>query len=83
MEREIGSLEKGKRADLILVETSAAHLLPLYNVYSQLVYSIKGCDVRTSIINGKVVMLEGKVLTMNEQRVLQKAREYQLIVGSR
>ena len=83
MEREIGSLEKGKRADLILVDTSAAHLLPLYNVYSQLVYSIKGSDVRTSIINGKVVMLEGKVLTMNEQRVLQKAREYQLIVGSR
>jgi 5-methylthioadenosine/S-adenosylhomocysteine deaminase len=82
MEREIGSLEKGKKADLIVVETNAAHLQPLYNVYSHLVYDIKGCDVKTSIINGKVVMLEGKVMTMDEQRILQKAREYQsLVVG--
>jgi 5-methylthioadenosine/S-adenosylhomocysteine deaminase len=83
MAQEIGSLEKGKKADLILIETNAAHLQPLYNVYSQLVYDVKGCDVRTSIINGKVVMLEGKVLTMDEKQILQKAKEYQSIVGSR
>jgi 5-methylthioadenosine/S-adenosylhomocysteine deaminase len=65
-----------------VVETNAAHLQPLYNVYSHLVYDVKGCDVKTSIINGKVVMLEGKVMTMDEQRILQKAREYQsLVVG--
>ena len=76
MNRDIGSLEKGKKADFILVETNAAHLQPLYNVYSQLVYDVKGGDVRTSIINGKVVMLDRKVLTMDEKRILQKAKEY-------
>ncbi len=74
--KDIGSLETGKKADLILVETGRAHLQPLYNVYSQIVYSAKGSDVQTTIINGKVVMLDGKVLTMNETQILQKAREY-------
>ncbi len=83
MDQEIGSLEKGKKADLILIETNAPHLQPLYNVYSHLIYSIKGRDVRTSIINGKVVMLERKVLTMDEARILRKAKEYQSAVSSR
>jgi len=81
--KEIGSLEAGKKADLILVDAESPHLQPLFNVYSQLVYSAKGSDVRTSIINGKVVMLDGKVLTMNEAQILQKAREYRdRIIGS-
>jgi 5-methylthioadenosine/S-adenosylhomocysteine deaminase len=80
MVKEIGSLEKGKKADFILIETGAPHLHPLYNIYSQLVYDAKGGDVRTSIINGKVVMLEGKVLTLDERRIMQKAKEYQLAI---
>jgi 5-methylthioadenosine/S-adenosylhomocysteine deaminase len=83
MIRDIGSLEKGKKADFILVETNAVHMQPLYNVYSQLVYDAKGADVRTSVINGKVVMLERKVLTLDEKRILQKAREYQSAVSRR
>jgi 5-methylthioadenosine/S-adenosylhomocysteine deaminase len=83
LQSEIGSLEVGKRADLIVVETDLAHAVPLYNVYSHLVYSLKGADVRTSIINGKLVMSEGRVLTLDEKRIKQKAREYQQrIVGS-
>jgi len=75
MEKEIGSLESGKRADIILVETDSAHALPLYNVYSQLVYSLRGADAATCIINGKVVMLDRRVLTLDEKRVLGQAKE--------
>ncbi len=77
MDKEIGSLEAGKRADMILVETDSARAQPLYNVYSHLVYSLKGADVTTSIINGKVVMLNRKVLTIDENSVKDKAREFQ------
>jgi 5-methylthioadenosine/S-adenosylhomocysteine deaminase len=82
MSRDIGSLEKGKKADLILVETNTPRLQPLFNVYSQLVYDVKGSDVRTSIINGKVVMLDGKVLTLDEPQILRKTKEYQARIGS-
>jgi 5-methylthioadenosine/S-adenosylhomocysteine deaminase len=77
LQEEIGSLEAGKRADLIVVEPDVAHAVPLYNIYSHLVYSLKGADVTTSIINGKLVMSEGRVLTLDEKRIKQKAREYQ------
>jgi 5-methylthioadenosine/S-adenosylhomocysteine deaminase len=79
--RDIGSLEKGKKADFILIETNEAHLQPLYNVYSQLVYDIKGGDVRTSVIDGKIVMREGKVLTLDEREILGKASQYRAAIG--
>jgi 5-methylthioadenosine/S-adenosylhomocysteine deaminase len=81
LSRDIGSLEKGKKADFILIETGSAHIQPLYNLYSQLVYDIKGADVRTSVINGKIVMLDGRVLTMDEKRIFQKVQEYQATVS--
>jgi len=74
-DREIGSLEAGKKADLILVDADSAHGQPLYNVYSQLVYSLKGADVSASIIDGKVVMLDRRVLTLDEKRILEDARD--------
>jgi 5-methylthioadenosine/S-adenosylhomocysteine deaminase len=77
LEKETGSLEPGKRADFIIVDAGTAHALPLYNVYSQIVYDLKGADVRTSVINGRVVMLDGKVLTLNDAQIRQKAREFQ------
>ena len=61
---------------MILVETQSAHAQPLFNIYSQLVYDVKGSDVETTIINGKAVMLHGKVLTLDEPQILQKAKEY-------
>jgi len=73
--KEIGSLEPGKRADLIVVDLGQTRAVPLYNVYSHLVYALKASDVRTSVINGKVVMLDGKVLTLRESEVIAKARE--------
>ena len=76
MEKEIGSLEPGKRADLIVVRMDQAHQTPVYNVYSQLVYATKATDVDGVVINGKEVMRDRKVLTLNEAEVLGKAREY-------
>ncbi len=78
MDRDIGSLEPGKKADFILVDAGLAHALPLYNVYSQLVYDLKGGDVRTSVIDGKIVMLDRRVLTLDEASIKAKVRELQV-----
>jgi 5-methylthioadenosine/S-adenosylhomocysteine deaminase len=76
LEKQIGSLESGKKADLILVDTTAAHATPMYDVYSAIVYSLKSTDVRTSIVGGKVVMEDRRMLTLDEPAVLAKAAEY-------
>jgi 5-methylthioadenosine/S-adenosylhomocysteine deaminase len=76
LEKQIGSLEVGKKADLILVETGAPHATPLYTVYSSLVYAQKSADVRTVVINGKIVMEDRRMLTLNEPEILAKAGEY-------
>jgi 5-methylthioadenosine/S-adenosylhomocysteine deaminase len=77
LEKQIGSLEEGKKADLILVETGGPHATPMYNVYSQLVYALKGSDVRTVVVAGEVVMEDRQMLTLHEPEILAKAREYQ------
>ncbi len=74
MERQIGSLEGGKRADLIVVGMSTARQTPMYDPISHLVYVTRGDDVRTTIVNGKVLMRERKMLTLNEPAILQEAR---------
>jgi len=66
---EIGSLEPGKRADLILLRRDAPHAIPAFDVYSQIVYSLKASDVETSIINGRVVMEQRRVLTLDESEI--------------
>jgi len=76
LEKQIGSLEAGKKADLIVVDTNAAHAVPMYNVYSELVYALKASDVSTVVIAGKIVMEERKMLTLDEKEILGKAREY-------
>jgi 5-methylthioadenosine/S-adenosylhomocysteine deaminase len=60
-----GSIEEGKRADIIILDMKKPHLTPLYNPYSHLVYSASGADVTTSIIEGKPVMKERKPLTID------------------
>ena len=74
MERVLGSLEPGKRADLILVGMSAARQTPMYDPLSHLVYVTRGDDVRTTIVNGRILMRDRKVLTLNEPAVLAEAR---------
>ena len=71
---EIGSLEQGKRADLVIVERDSLNQIPLYNVYSDLVYATKANDVQTVIINGRVVMRDRRLLTLNEATIKEDAR---------
>jgi 5-methylthioadenosine/S-adenosylhomocysteine deaminase len=76
LERQVGSLEVGKKADLIVVDTSAAHATPMYDVYSAIVYALKSSDVRTTVVGGKVVMEDRRMLTLDEPAILAKAAEY-------
>jgi 5-methylthioadenosine/S-adenosylhomocysteine deaminase len=74
MEAEIGSLEAGKRADVISVAMTAARQTPMYDPLSHLVYVTRGDDVRTTIVNGRLLMRDRKVMTLNEATVLGEAR---------
>lgn len=73
LEKEIGSLEAGKRADVIVVDLDQLHLSPQDDVVSALVYSAIASDVRTTVIDGQVVMRNGELLTMNEASVIDEA----------
>lgn len=76
MEKEIGSLEAGKRADLILLRVDAPHAVPAFDVYTSIVYSLKASDVETSIINGRVVMQERRVLTLDEGAIRRETEAF-------
>jgi 5-methylthioadenosine/S-adenosylhomocysteine deaminase len=75
MDKITGSLEAGKKADIIIIGLNKPHLTPLYSEYSHLVYAMSGADVDTVIINGKVVMENRRLLTIDEEEVMQKVRE--------
>ncbi|HYX27730.1 MAG TPA: amidohydrolase [Pyrinomonadaceae bacterium] len=76
LEKEIGSIEKGKRADLVIVDLDDLNQTPYYNIYSDLVYATKAGDVRTVIIEGRVVMRDRNLLTLNEENIKADARRY-------
>ena len=70
-----GSIEEGKRADIIIVDTDKPHLTPIYSPYSVLVYSARGNDVSHSIINGRLVMEDRALLTIDVDELMDKAAE--------
>ena len=76
MAKEIGSLEVGKKADLIVIGMDAPHAVPMYDVYAHVAYALKASDVETTIIGGRVVMRGKKLLTVDEPAALAKANEY-------
>lgn len=76
LDREIGSLEVGKRADLIVVGLDAPHQTPLYNVASQLAYATKAADVQAVVIDGRIVMRDRRVLTLDAAAVRAEATVY-------
>ncbi len=76
MEKEIGSLDAGKRADVIVVRLDRANAVPLYDVYSQMVYALKASDVRDVMVNGRMVVRDGEALTIDSKQVLVKAGEF-------
>ena len=73
MEREIGSLEPGKRADLIMVSTGSTRQVPMYEPISHLVYVTRGDDVRTTIVEGRILMKDRQVRTLDRAAVIADA----------
>jgi 5-methylthioadenosine/S-adenosylhomocysteine deaminase len=74
MQAAIGSLEKGKRADLITVSLAATRQTPIYDPVSHLVYVTRGDDVQTTIVNGRVLMQDRRVRTLDRARVIADAK---------
>lgn len=77
LDRDIGSLESGKRADLITIRLDVPNAVPMYNIYSALVYSLKAGDVNDVLINGRTIVSDRRVLTMDAQQIMAKAAVYQ------
>jgi 5-methylthioadenosine/S-adenosylhomocysteine deaminase len=72
---EAGMLKVGKKADLIVVDMRKPHLTPCFDIHSHLVYSARGSDVRTTIVDGKLLMDDYRVLAFDEQKVLEEAQK--------
>jgi 5-methylthioadenosine/S-adenosylhomocysteine deaminase len=75
LEDAIGSIEAGKKADLIVVETGHPHLCPLYDPFSALVYSAGGADVRDVVVDGRVLMRDRRFTTLDADAVMQHVNE--------
>jgi 5-methylthioadenosine/S-adenosylhomocysteine deaminase len=82
MEKDIGSIERGKKADLIIIDLNTPNAVPMFDVYSQIAYALKSTNVETVIINGRQVMRDHKLLTVNQPAAIAKAREYQLRIAN-
>ncbi|MCK5511309.1 MAG: amidohydrolase family protein [Thermodesulfovibrionia bacterium] len=72
-----GSLRKGKSADFVIANLSQPHLVPMYNVYSHIAYCMRPSDIETVMVNGKIVIDNGKLTTLDESEILSKARAWQ------
>ena len=75
LERTLGSLEVGKKADIVLVDFRRPHLTPLHDPYANVVYSARGSDVETVMVDGKILMEKGEVKTLDEEEVMQRAQK--------
>ena len=71
----LGSLEPGKKADLITIDLNQPHLTPMYEPCSHLVYAARGADVRDVIIDGRMVMRRRQLVDIDEQEIMEKVRE--------
>ena len=74
LERSVGSLQAGKRADVVIVDAAQPRHTPMYDPVSHLVYVMRGDDVVTTIVNGRVLMENRRVLSLDERKVLEDAR---------
>jgi 5-methylthioadenosine/S-adenosylhomocysteine deaminase len=82
MDKQIGSVERGKKADLILISLDEPNAVPMYDIYAQLAYALKASDVETVIIGGRVVLRDHRLLTVDEKRAIDKAREYKKTIAA-
>lgn len=82
MEKEIGSIEPGKRADLITIRLDRPNAVPLYSAVSQMVFALKGADVRDVMVNGKLLLEDRRPLTLDPAQIFAKAEEFAARVRS-
>ncbi len=82
MEAMIGSLEPGKRADMITLRLDRPHAVPMYDVYSQIVYALQGSDVQDVMVNGRTIVHDGVSTTLNASQLMTLARGYQRRISS-
>ncbi|MEW6162638.1 MAG: amidohydrolase family protein [Nitrospirota bacterium] len=74
--RVTGSIEEGRAADLVMADLNKPHLTPIYNIYSHIVYSMRPSDVEMVMVDGRVVVNDGKLTTADESEILYKAKEW-------
>ncbi|KPK02357.1 MAG: hypothetical protein AMK71_02515 [Nitrospira bacterium SG8_35_4] len=72
-----GSLKPGKKADLVIADLRKPHLMPMYDIYSHIAYCMRASDIDTVMVNGKIVVENGKAVTIDEEEVLRKAKTWQ------
>jgi 5-methylthioadenosine/S-adenosylhomocysteine deaminase len=77
LEKEIGSLEAGKRADIVIVDLDNFNQIPMYNIFSHLVYATKANDVRHVIIEGRLIMQDRRLLTLDEKVIKAETVAFQ------
>ena len=83
LRENVGSLQIGKKADIVLVDLAKPHLKPLHNIYASILYSARGSDVDTVIVDGKILMENRHVKTLDERAVMEKAEKTALDLLSR
>jgi 5-methylthioadenosine/S-adenosylhomocysteine deaminase len=76
LDHKIGSIEVGKQADIILIDTSAPHLTPMYDPYSHIVYAARDSDIRTVVINGKIIVKDRVFLEQDFNEIKDIASDY-------
>jgi 5-methylthioadenosine/S-adenosylhomocysteine deaminase len=74
LEKDLGSIEPGKRADIVIIDFAKSHLTPCYNVYANLVYSADKADVDTVLIDGKILLENGHLITLDEDAIRAEVR---------
>ena len=74
LDKDLGSLEPGKRADMVILDFDKSHLTPCYDVYAQLIYSANKADVDTVLIDGVIHLENGNLITMDEEAIKADAR---------
>lgn len=75
--KDVGTLTSGRKADIVIASLNHPHLIPLYDIYSHITYTMRPSDIETVIVNGKVVVDNGKPLTIDEEEVIEKAKGWQ------
>jgi 5-methylthioadenosine/S-adenosylhomocysteine deaminase len=74
LEKETGTVEKGRKADIIVIDLNSPHLVPLYNPVSTIVYSAIGSDVKDVIVNGRILMKGRKLQTLDQEEIMDRVK---------